>query len=62
MAPSEKELLETAKDMALDKIADNLVDALASASAGGTASTAQHIGQAAADIIELSNIVHELEK
>lgn len=54
--------LETAKDMALDKIADNLVDALNSASAGGTAATAEHIGQAAADIVELSNIVHDLEQ
>ncbi len=53
--------LATAKDMALDKIADNLVDALNSASAGGTTSTAQHIGQAAADIIELSSIVHDIE-
>ncbi|HVQ43821.1 MAG TPA: hypothetical protein VMT30_02550 [Candidatus Saccharimonadia bacterium] len=48
----------TAREIALDYIADNLVDALAASTAGATTATAHHIGQAAADIIELSAIVH----
>lgn len=57
-----KQFLETAKDIALDKIADNLTDALTSAAAGGQKAAEYHIGQAASDILDLSNIVHDLEK
>ena len=57
-----KQFLETAKDIALDKIADNLTDALTSAAGGGKTAADYHIGQAASDILDLSNIVHDLEK
>ena len=56
-----KTWLDTARVIALDKVADSCVDALAVVSVGATTAAAQHIGQAAADIIELSNIIHEME-
>lgn len=58
----EKDITETERHMALDKIADNLTDALRAASVGAEKATAHHIGQAAADIIDLSNIVHTSEE
>lgn len=57
-----KEYFQAAREIALDTIADNLVDALTTASVGGTTASAHHIGQAASDILELSNIVHEESK
>ncbi len=50
------------KDAALDKIADNLTDALSSAAAGYDSGAQHHIGKAAADIIELSNIVKDTDE
>lgn len=57
-----KNFLTAAIGIAQDKVADSNVSALQAAAAGAPLEAAAHIGQAACDIIELSNLVHEVER
>ena len=57
-----KEYFDAAIEIAQDQIADSNVSALYAAADGNALEAAAYIGQAAIDIIELSNIVHEAEK